>query len=66
METRYTASIAVLIAVIGTYGLVTMQPLAALLLIAVILGVIFTVRFFDATRQSLDRIERRLDALEKK
>jgi len=66
METRYTASIAVLIAVIGTYGLVTMQPLAALLLIAVILGVVFTVRFFDATRQSLDRIERRLDALEKK
>jgi hypothetical protein len=66
METRYAASIAILIAVIGMYGLVTMQPLAALLLIAVILGVVFAVRFFDATRQSLDRIERRLEVLEKK
>jgi hypothetical protein len=66
METRYAASTAVLIALIGAYGLVIMQPLASLVLIAVILGVLFTVRFFDATRHSLDRIEQRLDALEKK
>jgi hypothetical protein len=43
-----------------------MQPLAALVLIGVILGVFFTARFFDSTRNSLDRIELRLDALEKK
>jgi len=38
METIYAASLVGHIALIGTYGLVTMQPLAAFVLIAVILG----------------------------
>jgi len=66
MESGYRVSLALLIALIGMYGIVTMQPLTAFLLMVVILGVFFTVRFFNSIRQSLDRIEQRLDYLEKK
>ena len=66
MESGYRVSLAVLIALIGMYGIVTMQPLAAFLLAAVILGIFFTARFFDSVRQSLVRIEQRLELLEKK
>ena len=66
METRHAVPFVVIIALIGIYGIISMQPLAALLLIAVILAIFFILRFFDSIQQSLDRIEQRLKALEKK
>jgi large-conductance mechanosensitive channel len=66
METKHAVPLVVVIALIGIYGIITMQPLAALLLIAVILGIFFIVRFFNNIQQSLDRIEQRLKAVEKK
>jgi len=65
METKHAVPLVVVIALIGIYGIITMQPLAALLLIAVILAIFFILRFFDSIQQSLDRIEQRLKALEK-
>ncbi len=65
METRYLIVLAAVIAITGIYALVTMQLLAGGLLIAVILAVVLIARFFQDLRQSLARIEKRLDALEK-
>jgi len=49
----------------GIYGIVTMQLLAGGLLIALVLAIVLIARFFRDLRQSLARIEMRLDALEK-
>jgi hypothetical protein len=66
MEPRHAIPFVVIIILIGIYGIISMQPLAALILIAVILATFFLLRFFDSIQQSLDRIEQRLKALEKK
>jgi membrane protein implicated in regulation of membrane protease activity len=66
METKYVVSFALVIVLIGLYGIITMQLLATLLLIAVILAISFIIRIFSTIQQSLDRIQQRLDALEKK
>jgi len=66
MASVYAVTVAVAIALLGTYGIITMQPLAAFILIGMILVLFFTGRFFDSIRQSLTRIEQRLENLEKK
>jgi hypothetical protein len=66
MKSRNAIPFVVIIVLIGVYGIISMQLLAALLLIAVILATFFILRFFDSIQQSLDRIEQRLRDLEKK
>lgn len=106
MERIYFALLAVVIVLVGMIGVVTMQLVGALIVIALILGILLLVRYFDThttrseneteeeaivaaalialvgiavsqwivwaaiigilliTRQSVARIEKRLDAME--
>jgi membrane protein implicated in regulation of membrane protease activity len=65
METKYLVLFAAIIVLIGSYGVLTMQLMTAGLLIVLILAIILILRFFNNLQQSLARIEKRLDALEK-
>lgn len=108
MEKKYLILLTATIAVVGIYGVVTMQLLVAVAIIALILGILFLVRYLESrstgsstetegeaivaaalvalvgtmisqwivwaailgviliSQQSLGRIEKRLDALEKR
>jgi hypothetical protein len=66
METKYLVLFAAVILAVGGYGVVTMQLLAAGLLIVLILALILIVRFFETILQLLARIEKRLEELEKR
>jgi hypothetical protein len=47
METRYLILLTAVIAAIGVYGIVTMQPMVALVVIALILAILFLIRYFE-------------------
>src|SRR5512136_1525113 len=47
MKTKYLVLLTAVIAAIGIYGIVTMQPLVALVVIALILAILFLVRYFE-------------------
>jgi uncharacterized membrane protein len=66
METKYLGALLGLVIIIGVYGVLTMQLLVAVFLIAVIVALFFLVSFLFSFQQSLDRIEQRLEALVKK
>ena len=66
METKYLGALLGLVILIGVYGVLTMQLLAAVFIIAVIVALFFLVSFLFSFQKSLDRIEQRLEALVKK
>jgi hypothetical protein len=47
MKTKYLILLTAVIACIGVYGIVTMQPLYALVVIALILAILFLIRYFE-------------------
>ena len=47
METRYLILLTAVIAAIGVYGIVTMQPMVSLVVIALILAILFLIRYFE-------------------
>jgi hypothetical protein len=47
METRYLILLTAVIAAIGVYGIVTVQPIVALVVIALILAILFLIRYFE-------------------
>ena len=47
METRYLILLTAVIAAIGVDGIVTMQPIVSLVVIALILAILFLIRYFE-------------------
>ncbi len=47
METKFVILLTAVIAAIGLYGIISMQPLVALVVIALILAILFLIRYFE-------------------
>jgi hypothetical protein len=47
METKFVIILTAIIAAIGLYGIISMQPLVALVVIALILAILFLIRYFE-------------------